>query len=114
MVKKFVVWFIVLALSFLVSNVFGLASQGVAFFIIHMGISIFFILAATIILVLNGSISGKSSESGAISFTIVLAIFITLFIIVFATKIAAAIFGIDFYVVYQIMTFGQCLCNNNS
>ena len=86
MVKKFVVWFVVLALSFLVSNVFGLASQGVAFFAIDIGLGIFVLLSAIIILVLGGSITGESSESGSISFVIVLSILITLFIIVFATK----------------------------
>ena len=63
---------------------------------------------------LSELINSDSFVANSISFGFVLLLFVSLFVVIFATKVASAIFGIDFYVVYQIMVFGQCLSSTNS
>ncbi len=46
-------------------------------------------------------------------FLLVLVTVVSLAIILFATWGATKLFGIDFFVAYQIMTFGQCLCTDS-
>lgn len=38
----------------------------------------------------------------------------TIGLIIFATWAATQLFDVDFYVAFQIMTFGQCLCTSKS
>jgi len=110
MLQKFATWFIVFGLSFLVSNVFGWTEQGKAFLYIHLGVEVVIILGLILILVIVGLKTGKEAETNGISFLLVLATVGLLTITLFATWGATKLFGVDFYVAYQIMTFGQCLC----
>ncbi len=105
MLKKFTVWFTCFGLSFLVSNVFGWTEQGKAFLYINLVPGI---LALIVILIIAGLASG--SETKKKSFLVVLVTAGVLAITLFATWGATKLFGIDFFVAYQIMTFGQCFC----
>ena len=105
MLKKFALWFICFGLSFLVSNVFGWTEQGKAFIFIYMGVSVVLFLAAAIRLLTLGA---NVSSSLVVLFTA-----IALAITLFATWGATKLFDVDFYVAYQLMTFGQCLCPDN-
>lgn len=113
MLKKFAAWFSCLGLSFLVSDVFGWTEQGKAFLYINLGVGVVIILALIVILVIAGVAGGVAAEANGISFLIVLITAGVLAITLFATWGATKLFGVDFYVAYQIMTFGQCLCSNN-
>ena len=112
MLKKFALWFIYFGLSFLVSDVFGWTEQGKAFLYINLGANILIILAFIVILVIASLASGNLAEANGISFLLVLVTAVTLAITLFATWGATKLFGIDFFVAYQIMTFGQCLCTD--
>lgn len=113
MLKKFALWFICFGLSFLVSDVFGWAEQGKAFLYINLGARILMILAFIVIFIITGIDSGSVAEANGISFLLVLVTVVSLAIILFATWGATKLFGIDFFVAYQIMTFGQCLCTDS-
>lgn len=113
MLKKFALWFICFGLSFLVSDVFGWAEQGKAFLYINLGTRILVILAFIVIFIITGIDSGSVAEANGISFLLVLVTVVSLAIILFATWGATKLFGIDFFVAYQIMTFGQCLCTDS-
>ena len=103
MLKKFVVWFICFGLSFLVSDVFGWTEQGKAFLYINLGTAILIILALIVIIIIAGLASESAAEANGISFLIVLVTAGELAIVLFATWGATKLFGIDFFVVYQIM-----------
>lgn len=113
MLKKFALWFICFGLSFLVSDVFGWTEQGKAFLYINLGTRILMIIAFIVIFIITGIDSGSVAEANGISFLLVLVTVVSLAIILFATWGATKLFGIDFFVAYQIMTFGQCLCTDS-
>lgn len=111
MLKKFIYWFVIFGLSFLLAGVFG--GQGEAFFAIYLGIQILFSLAVLATIATAGSISGLSFITDKITSIGIVTVVAHIAIILLATWGATKIFGIDFYVAYQIMTFGQCLVVNN-
>lgn len=113
MLKKFATWFIVFGLSFLVADVFHWTEQGKAFLYINLGVGVVIILGLVVVLVIAGLATREAAEANAISFLVVLVTAATLAITLFATWGATKLFGIDFYVAYQIMTFGQCLCTES-
>lgn len=97
----------------MVSDVFGWTEQGKAFLYINLGTRILMILAFIVIFIITGIDSGSVAEANGISFLLVLVTVVSLAIILFATWGATKLFGIDFFVAYQIMTFGQCLCTDS-
>jgi len=101
MFKRFIVWFICFGLSFLLSA-FGWTEQGKAFLYVSLGfdalIVLLFILAA-----LFTEFSVDEDETDFASHALA-----TIIISLIATWGATKIFCIDFYIAYQIMTFGQC------
>ena len=112
MLKKFFWWFVIFGLSFLVS-VFGWTEQGKAFLFLNLGSNILLILVLIVVLIIAG-ITGKfSAEDIGISFILVLFTAVAIAIELFATWGATQLFDVDFYVAYQIMTFGQCLCTES-
>ena len=114
MLKKFAIWFIAFGLSFLVSEVFKWTEQGKAFIYIHLGGAIVIILALAIILIIAGLVVREEKTKANISsLLLMLEAAGTLAITLFATWAASKLFNVDFFVAYQIMTFGQCLCTEN-
>lgn len=108
MLKKFALWFICFGLSFLAESL-GLAEQGKAFLLINLGedcLILFFIL---IVCLLGGDGLGERIGIPVLSAVIFA---VAVLIILVATWGATKIFDIDYYVVFQIMTFGQCLCTS--
>lgn len=109
MFKKFVTWFILFGLSFLVSNVFDWTEQGKAFLYIHLGIDVVILLVLALILVIGG-IATREAEANGISFVLVLVTAGILAITLFATWGSYKNFWCRFLCLCQIMTFDQCLC----
>ena len=110
MLKKFALWFICFGLSFLVES-WGWAEQGKAFMIIDLGATGLIIAILILICLLGGDGLG---ERLGIPLLLVLAYVVKMAIILFATWAATQLFDVDFYVAFQIMTFGQCLCTSKS
>ena len=106
MLKKFIMFFVVFGLSFGVQKL-GLMDQGKAFFIIQI-----IVLIATIMLVIAKDFKSNERSAGkSIAAIIIFAVIIGLNVLF--TFIGSELFKVDFYTVYQIMTFGQCFVNNN-
>ena len=113
MLKKFATWFIIFGLSFLVSDVFGWTEQGKAFLYIDLGASVVLIIGLAIVLIIAGLVGREVALANTVSFVMVLMTAGLVAITLFATWGATKLFDVDFYVAYQIMTFGQCLCTQN-
>lgn len=109
MLKKFASWFICFGLSFLVER-FGWTEQGKAFLYIRLAVS-GLIIAVLILICLFGG-NGLGERIG-IPFATILIYALLVGIVLFATWGATQLFDINFYVAYQIMTFGQCLCSSS-
>lgn len=107
MLKKFATWFIVFGLSFLVSDVLNWTEQGKAFLYIHLGYGVVILV---VLWVITRLATRNVAEANGISILFVFVTAGSLAITLFATWGATKLFGVDFYVAYQIMTFGQCLC----
>lgn len=91
---------------------FGCTEQGKVFFGIHLGTDIIIILAIISTFIKAGLVSGCAAEMSGISFLTILITAGALASVLFATWGATKLFDIDFFVAYQIMTFGQCLCTD--
>ena len=110
MLKNFALWFICFGLSFLVES-FGWAEQGRAFLYIELG-TVGLLIAVLVLICLFGG-TGALEKVG-LPFIFVIIYAITTGIALFATWGATKLFDVDFFVAYQIMSFGQCLCGNSS
>ena len=99
--------FICYGLSFLVEK-WGWATQGEAFFYIMIGSGILLFLSCCIL----GDYLIKSRGR----FTLIGAWgqFKRLVITIITTWVATKLFDVDFFIAYQLMTFGQCLCSTTT
>lgn len=111
MIGKFVVWFIVYGLSFLVSNVLGWVEQGIAFFYIYLGFLILYGICIIILLVHGKHVNLAPCEMERL-FDTIPKMLITLVINLLVTFVITKLFNVNFYVVYQIILFCQCLVPN--
>ncbi len=109
MLRKFVWWFIIFGLSFLVQS-WGWADQGTAFLWIHLGGTG---LLLAVIFFLCWVAGDDLYERLGLSFIVAIIGAIILGVTLFATWGATQLFGVEFTVAYQIMTFGQCLCGSS-
>ncbi len=109
MLRKFVGWFIVFGLSFLVQH-WGWTDQGTAFLWIHLSGTVLLLALGLLISLIAGD--GLIEKLG-LSFLVVIMGAITLGVTLFATWGATKLFAVEFTVAYQIMTFGQCLCESS-
>lgn len=109
MLKKFALWFIYFGLSFLVESI-GWAEQGKAFLFIDLGVLGLLIAFLSLVMIFLGDDLGERIGIPLIA-TVVYGVKIA--IILFATWGATKLFNVDYYVAFQIMTFGQCLCTSN-
>ncbi len=110
MLQKFALWFITFGLSFLVEN-FGWTEQGQAFLYIHL--SGWALMIAVLLLICLFAGNGLGERLGIPLMTIIIYA-VVIGIILFATWVATQLFEVNFFVAYQIMTFGQCLCQNSN
>ena len=106
---KFVFWFLAFGLSFLGSEVFGF-DQGRTFFWLKMGTAIIVAVGPLMLFLLACLFTGKVGTSLAVTFATVFVGIVVIGASLLATWAATLLFDIDFFVAYQIMTFGQCLC----
>ena len=114
MIKKFVAWFIYFGLSFLIADVFGWTDQGRAFMYLRLGSTVVIILTVSLILLLAGVAMKQKLLMSGVSFTLIVSVAFCTLITLFATWGATKLFDIDFFVAYQIMTFGACLVTSSS
>lgn len=105
--KKLLYWFIVFGLSFLFKGLFGW-EQGKTFFWIYLGASIILYIALFIIYGTASTLLGNFFGIGQSIWAIILLI-IGFGLVIFFTWVATKLFDIDFFVAYQVMSFGQCL-----
>ena len=112
--KKFALWFIYFGASFLVSDVFKWTDQGRAFLYIKMGGSVALLTILILILLLAGVVVREKLLMSGISFLFIILEIVSIAITLFATWGATKLFDVDFFVAYQIMTFGACLVRNSS
>lgn len=113
MLKKFAFWAIVFALSWFVESL-GWAEQGEAFLYIYLGGLVLFIIVIILIVMIGGAIDDEKMLAGGVSGIIILATIFLVAVTLFATWVATQLFNVDYFVVYQIMTFGQCLSGNSN
>ena len=108
MLRKFAIFFITFGLSFLVQE-WGCLPQAKAFMWLNIGANVLVLAIAIIACLIAGKSLGEK-----LGYSIGLAIFyaISLAIVMLATWGATKLFTVDFFVAFQIMTFGQCLCYN--
>ena len=107
MSKKVALWLGCLGLSFLVESI-GWAEQGKAFLFINLVAVSLSIAILTLIQIFEGD--GLLERIG-VSVKSAVAYGAVITIILFATWGATKLFNVDFYVAFQIMAFGQCLCS---
>lgn len=112
MLKKFAFWFTCFGLSFLIQSL-GWTEQGKAFLYINIGGIALIVLVYIVILMITGLTNGYAIEAGGFSFLSIFFAAIIVSIKLLTTLGATKIFDVDFYVAFQIMSFGQCLCNSN-
>lgn len=105
MIGKFVLWIIAFVLSFPLGNM-GLLDQGKTFLCIYLIASSAFFVLKIIMHALDNDFSQRWARPLIMDLVYILEIVVT----IGATWIVSKIFNIDFYVVYQIMTLGQCIC----
>jgi len=108
MVKNLIRWFVVYGLSFLVANVLGWTTQGVAFFILYLIFSLWQLGALIIGIFVFGTLGGAPIEATTISFLIIFFAALIILISLALPFIVSKLFGLDFYLIYQITTFIAC------
>ena len=114
MLGKFVRWFIYFGLSFLVANVFGWTDQARAFLYIYIGVSVEICVISILMLLITGVAIREKLMMTGISFLVAISEIIGIAVMLFATWGATKLFGVDFFVTFQIMTFGACLVSESS
>ena len=107
MILSFIMWFICYGLSFLVQK-WEWTTQGEAFFYIMIGSGILLFLSCCIL----GDYIIKSR--GRLTLIGAWGKFKRLVITIITTWLATKLFEVDFFIAYQIMTFGQCLCTTTN
>ncbi len=109
MLKKVALWIACFGLSYFVSDFLGWTGQGKAFVIIDVASAICITLASIIYLMILGKKNDTEEYANKASFILLFLIAGYIIIELFASWVATKLFGIDFYIAYQIMAFGVCL-----
>lgn len=112
MLKKFVWWFICFGFSYLVADVFHWTDQGRAFMYIKLGTSVAIMAVLILILLIAGIAARAKLVTSGISLVLVFYIAAEIAITLFATWGATKLFNVDFFITYEIMTFGACLATS--
>ena len=114
MLRKFAFWFICFGLSYFVANVMGLCEQGEAFLYVYLGASVMVGIILIIALLIFGGLEKELPLAGGLSLLVIAVYAVIIVITLFATWGATQIFGVDFFVTFEIMTFGQCLSSSDT
>lgn len=107
---KIITWFTIFGLSFLVSFL-QWAEQEKAFLYIYIG---YVILIFLITIFINFFNIYSFKERFKLSFLTIGVMFVNIIIILFSTWVATKLFNVDYYITFEIMLFGACLCSSNS
>lgn len=110
MLKNFIKWFLIFGASFLFQILFGI-EQGKAFFRIDMILYAFIFIIVILFVIINGNNAEEKIGIGVITLILM---FVVLLLVIGTSYVATKIWNVDFYVVYQIMTFGRCLCSTTN
>ena len=103
-------WFIFYGLSFFVSYIFSWTEQGKIFLFISLGMCFLIILVISVFIIIVRHFAVDIANKHGISFKIVFYALCFVIIILFMTYVVSKLFDIDFFVSYQVITLGQCLC----
>lgn len=103
--KHFCMWFVVFGISHFWQNR-GWGEQGKVFLFLDLGINLIIIAIVAI-----GCLLREEKVLGLKKIIVIDCLVVIMTLLV--TYVAVQIFKIDFFVVYQIMTFGQCLFPTN-
>lgn len=118
MLINFFVWFIEYGFSFLLANIFGGLEQGKMFYCIYFLVPIIpltiRVVSLTIQIEQMSNLLGKEANhrvNGRVTCIIALNVLKDVVVLIVVTWVITKIFYIDFFVAFQIITFGQCLCS---
>ncbi len=120
MLRKFIVWFIAYGLSCILSNIFKELGQGQIFFYIYVGVPMILLMfemrfATKMIGFIANEVGERESAdaaSGAITLMLAIEFAIDFIVALIAAWGVIVLFKLSFFVAYQIVTFGKCLCRN--
>ena len=113
MLKKFVWWFICFGASFFVANVLGWTDQGRAFLYIDIASTVVALAIAILVFLIAGIASKMKLLTAGVSILFIIIQAVSIVIALFATWGATKLFDVDFFVAYQIMSFGACLATTS-
>ena len=102
MLKKFVFWIICFGLSCFVAYVLEWTDQSRAFFYMYLGITVVIVIFKVLVMIVSHI--EKLLSTRISNWTVAIIALASL-----ASWIATKLFGVDFFVTFQIMTFGACL-----
>lgn len=102
MLRELIAWIVSFIISAVVSH-YTRIDQGMLFFYVYVGSEVFLVLAGLILLVFVNAVDLFPVRE-------ILEYLIELVIVVVFTWELSRVFGIDFYVAYQLVSFGQILC----
>lgn len=118
MLINFFVWFIEYGFSFLLANIFGGLEQGRMFYYIYFLVPIILltirVVSLTIQIEQKSNLLGKEVDhctNGKYTYIIALNVLKNVVVLIVVTWVITKIFYIDFFVAFQIITFGRCLCS---
>lgn len=112
MLKRIIEWFTCFGLSYLVADVFKWTDQGRAFMYINLGFSIAFIVIVSLIFLFAGIAIREKLAMAGVSVLLIVIAAAAVAVSLFATWCATKLFNVDFFITYQIMTFGACLATS--
>lgn len=112
MLKNLIRWFIVFGLSFLIADAFTWP-QGIAFFILYLIVSFWQFGVAIIATLALGTLGGALGEATGISLALIFAVGLLIALSLILPFIVSKLFGLDFYLVYQVVTFLFCFFSFN-
>lgn len=111
--KNLVFWLVFYVVSLVVDRL-GWAEQGETFFWLYFGFSVFIALAGICLLAIAArnieDNDERNEENGKITVINIVNTLIEIVILLCTIWLATLLFKLDFYVAFQIITFGQCLC----
>ena len=118
MLINFFVWFIEYGFSFLLANIFDGLEQERMFYCIYFLVPIILLTIRVVALIIQieliSNLLGEEADhgvNGIVTCVIALNILKNVIVLIVVTWVITKIFYTDFFVAFQIITFGQCLCS---
>ena len=113
MLKKFAWWFTCFVLSLLMGE-FGWIDQGRAFLYVYLVFIALVFIWATFKILRKGVVDNKKLSATIASILIAFGGIMAVAVMLFAAWGATKLVQVDYFVAFQIMTFGACLSDSSS